>query len=550
MLRATLLIVDSDVLLFVRSKSEATKTFYHLIIDRDDGRLGAAGPFLFQSYALQGKQVNPGFQLLSVAVEHSAKDNGHDGSHQAHRNFDRQLMALIYADEGQGLRSEICCLAQSHDEARDLQAPTQMSAVGKRRRKRALQDEAFIVDTLSSEEEHEEQSQPVSAFARLRRGSHQQKTHFTRTQDISKLRRLVTASLDTDTVDLTATLEAVRSLCTSNDQLGGSVTQILSSADDGLVTVSDLEQATAFLQQLREACNIVASRSDENGDDAESSDTTTRGVPTTKTIAEMIHEGDPSALYDSIVSTWITPLAEDISGEIRLAKDGLARHVAAEICLASHVVHNKVVNSQGTDSQDLQDSQVSAVGMVRQDLTPQPDTEDGDVVSTPLSRPTPSVASSSSRLSSIYQVPRYTIPDHIAVTERLPRRLRRAKQRILVQWEVGTDPEDYDFEAFDRRIARQVQDEDLDVELTDKERLRLKRASARYARRQQEEAAAIQSQRMASQVPEVVLSASQPIPIRSRNEPSQFSSQMATSQAVPGRYGDTMPLKRKRKQGF
>ena len=198
---------------------------------------------------------------------------------------------------------------------------------------------------------------------------------------------------------------------------------------------------------------------------------------------------------------------------------------------------------------------------------------------TPSPTGTPSVTTASSR-TSISSAEISHLKKFTTFTKPIPSTLPRSLTKILNHWTLGSNPEAYDWVATSRTISQQTREEEADSQLTEKQRARAHRKAERHIRRQRKEAQASQVQMLASsQMPELVVSASQPQAVgggvrgdigggskffasagrQGAPPPSGFGGMMgssqsmgpaAASQAVAGRFGGRPPVKKKRKQGF
>lgn len=269
------------------------------------------------------------------------------------------------------------------------------------------------------------------------------------------------------------------------------------------------------------------------------------------------HELSIAILYDMIVSRWLAPLGQTVPGRVRLAKEQLARRVAADLLFASHALkqHAMVIEEQDTQtSVDQGPSATISSGQPPGSLpTPTPSLASSMVSGSASSHPSTLIPHELARLS------RYTT---FVETTAAPSALPRSLSNILKHWKVGSDPANYDWQATQQRLETNFDDQGL----TDKQRARLKRRTERHLERQRRETAVAQSQGfMSSQAPQV-LSASQPISLPERNyvgasqplvvpsssqAPQSQSQAFPASQVEPGRFGGRGPPKKKRRtMGF
>ncbi|EME89210.1 uncharacterized protein MYCFIDRAFT_76564 [Pseudocercospora fijiensis CIRAD86] len=273
---------------------------------------------------------------------------------------------------------------------------------------------------------------------------------------------------------------------------------------------------------------------------------------------------DLQTVYNRLVSLWITPLGEETSGWIRLAKVAIARSLAAEITLASRTLRlerdpgregiAETRTDQGFDSVDnipIRSQPASSPWAAKHSVPP-----------TPSPTATPSVTTASSHRSSLAAPELYRLSKYTTFSKPSPMVLPRPLAKVLTHWEVGADPTEYNWSSTSKDIARQEEEEEQNEEMTEKERQRARRRAERHIRRQRKEAAASQAHQLASSQAPEILSASQPIaPIKAESQPSHItgssqsqnfgaSASNIASQVVPGRFGGRPPPKKKRKSGF
>lgn len=277
------------------------------------------------------------------------------------------------------------------------------------------------------------------------------------------------------------------------------------------------------------------------------------------------------SVYDSIVSHWLTPLSQQIPGRVRLAKEQLARRIAADVVLSSYCIRQV----ESTDSNHL----VSVPSMAQDTDGQRP--PGASASSQPISSfPTPSPTATPSLTSgSLSNHPfSLTSPEHSRLSRyttftgmaKPPSVLPKSLSSALAHWKLGEDPANYDWLAV--KHAQDLEAEYDEQELTAKERARLKRRAERHLERQRKESATAASHGLASSQAPVIASASQPVPgdrgldggmsqplvlLGSRSQPrdqnqKQSPSQLGlASQIEPGRFGGRLPVKKKRRtMGF
>ncbi|KXT01531.1 hypothetical protein AC578_4543 [Pseudocercospora eumusae] len=272
---------------------------------------------------------------------------------------------------------------------------------------------------------------------------------------------------------------------------------------------------------------------------------------------------DLQTVYNRLVTQWITPLPEETSGWIRLAKVSIARSIAAEITLASRTL--RLERDPGKD--DIAEAPTEhATGNsysipVRSQPSSIPWAAKHSVPPTPSPTATPSVTTASSHYSSLAAPELYRLGKYINFSKPSPMVLPKPLTKVLSHWDVGADPNDYDWLSTSKDITRQEEEEGQNEEMTEKERQRARRRAERHIRRQRKEAAASQAQQLASSQAPEILSASQPVAFKVESQPAHaagssqsqglgLSASNIASQVVPGRFGGRPPPKKKRKSGF
>ncbi|EME48657.1 hypothetical protein DOTSEDRAFT_67632 [Dothistroma septosporum NZE10] len=279
-----------------------------------------------------------------------------------------------------------------------------------------------------------------------------------------------------------------------------------------------------------------------------------------------------STAYEHIVSSWISTLPSQTAGRIRLAKREIACRIAAELVLASHrlrpipqleIRESQTSGNEGHDPVETWDLPVRAtrsglhslpLSSVIRGPSIQPSS-----LPTPSPSATPSTTTDSSRISTAApQLDR--LAAYTTLSKPTPLVLPRSLSKVLSHWEVGMDPNEYDWMSKSRHISQA--EEDGTQGLTEKERQRAQRQAERHLRRQRKEAAASQASQLASSQAVDIITTSQPdlantdgqrlgAPKNSQPD-SQSQSQVRSavaSQIVRGRHRERPPKKR-RKEGF
>lgn len=290
---------------------------------------------------------------------------------------------------------------------------------------------------------------------------------------------------------------------------------------------------------------------------------------------EMSRRPDPIAIYNSIISHWLAPLSQSVPGRVRLAKEQLARRVAAEICLACFglkpSLDMNLPQDEQLDTTEIPVSQsysFSGSSQLQGTFpTPSPTATPSLTTATSLSSH-PSTLASSEHM----RLQKYTRFDAETTT---PAPLPRLLSRKLAHWSVGGDPDVYDWLETQRQQDKEAEEEDEG--LSQKERARIKKRAERHLRKQRREMQKAATIGFASSQAPEIFSASQPTAVLQQRGPASsvvhaaasqaiplYSSQailsqpppVAASQIEPGRFGGRAPVasqpkkKRKRNEGF
>lgn len=451
--------------------------------------------------------------------------------------------------------------------------------------------EHFVTDEppLASEM-FDEMTEPVAAYIRQRR------EHAKRLRGLQwTLQHEITArKIETNlrpALNVMDTLARMRELLEQPVDADTAVVKTALELSNGELTITDMDSASAQMEQLNTITPPPSQAMDQTDDaSAQSMKYTLATVATFMQPGwqdQRLSANNFANAYNSIVSYWISPLSSSVPGRIRLAKEQLARRLAADITLASHKLRPEPIAEPVETQQDEKPESQSQTQSQTWDLPmrvaelPQTQTNQfsntlasQSALPTPSPTGTPSVTTASSRTSAFTSLEVSRLRKYATFTKPAPPSLPRSLNKILSHWTPGADPANYDWLSTSRQITQQTQDEEADSQLTEKQRARLHRKAERHIRRQRKEAAASQQQHLASsQMPELVVSASQPQVGGGRSEQarpppgfggmvggsSQSFAPGVASQAVPGRFGGTAgfgggaartPAKKKRKQGF
>lgn len=273
-----------------------------------------------------------------------------------------------------------------------------------------------------------------------------------------------------------------------------------------------------------------------------------------------------ASIYDRMVNRWVSPLNDSIPGRTRLAKEQLARSLAAQVYLSSfrYLPAPKPTASSVPVSQISQSTEVPDLGHQSQVSSRASSTERGpssrasSTERDPSSRASSTERGPSSRASSAERGPdmvqaalahlrQYTTinpptgpvsqtPSLLNPEGSPPNPLPKSMARVLATWELGANPDSHDWKA-----ATNPSDSDSDTAsdhpASIRARLARKRQKARDQRRREREDTAASTQTAASsRAPTIALS--QDVSRAASNQPvaggASLMSSRATSMQPPG----------------
>jgi RNA polymerase I-specific transcription initiation factor RRN6 len=589
--RATLTNNYSDLTVILRSAMSSTLLSYRLILD-DIQKTALHDPvqFRLRSYGTGSTDVSniADLHIQSVAVAEKRSTNVDDTLLGRLRKDGCRFVALTTFEKDLSI-STLLHLSSHQPEQRipDLTSPTWKSKLlgtsAKIKDEFVVDDEFVVADTVLST------SAPVARYVRERRARAERlfgqewTLHYEKTATKVEKRALQMHNVDDVLMQTQEMLE-------QTPEHGFQPMRTLLEVSAGEITMSDLDRASAQIARLTAMAPLPNSQLPGEMDDEENNtrivlrplgDIPLPGLPSIDDAADSV-----TPAYDAIISYWIAPLHSKVSGRVRLAKEQLARRLAAELTLARHVFCIEDTEEQLESQQDAKQTQESqswdlpmhpASSQLYNPYASQLQSQSQSVLPTPSPTGTPSVTTASSRATTFSSAEVSNLMKFTTFTKPTPSALPRNLTKLLAHWTPGTDPEAYDWITTSRSISQRTREEEADSQLTEKQRARAHRKAERYIRRQRKEAEASQMQMMASsQMPELVVSASQPLPPPSARKPataavfsqpqgrsgmappafggvlnsSQHMGPGAASQAVPGRFGGRPPVKKKRKQGF
>ncbi|GAB7350917.1 hypothetical protein MBLNU459_g1429t1 [Dothideomycetes sp. NU459] len=438
-----------------------------------------------------------------------------------------------------------------------------------------LEQADFVLDVEFAEESKRlaKTLESVSGAPRTTKG-HPSKNRQTWTMIYERSHTLLAQTYVTEGSDFSRVLERVKSDLSGGqeEEAKAECFKTLSDVCRDPIVVGDLDEATLAFQKL----------SVEGHGDGHLQYQTTHKGPADVRIEKLADgavlglpvlgsaDWDPTLVYNDMIENWLAPLSQRVPGRVRLAKEQLARRVAADLCLASYAfVRAKDAayedETQGiAGTQDTLQSDFLGSSQVSSFPTPSPTATPSLTTATSLSsHPSTLVAPEYARLQ------RYTT---FSAADSAPAPLPKLLASKLAHWSLGGNPDEYDW------IATQRQQEEMaeleDEGLTAKQRARLKRRAEKHLRRQRRETARAETMDLASsQAPEIMSSvrpatalqkqrsgngagmsraASQVFALASSSQPAQSqAAEPPASQIEPGRFGGrAKPPKKKRKTGF
>ncbi|KAK4507328.1 hypothetical protein PRZ48_001063 [Zasmidium cellare] len=373
--------------------------------------------------------------------------------------------------------------------------------------------------------------------------------------------------------DLASEVTAV--INTKDIQSAGGHMRTLHSLTDAEIAIEDIQDASVLLQSAFE----TPSQGAENDDEPEDRDRESRlrfKVDKTTLVGfsapeDRVAEDDATlaSVHDQFISSWVSSLSSKVPGWVRLAKAGIAQRMTAEVFLAAQRLRLQEVKPAATqESQEDNETQeqtwdlpLRASGPVAQSQPTSSRTArylaQHSALPTPSPTATPSVITASSGSSLTAAPELHRLSKYTTFEKPAPMVLPRPLVKVLSHWEIGKDPDNYDWLSASRHLTQQ-EEEEAEHDLTERERKRMQRRAERHIMRQRKEAAASQASQMTSSQATEIMSASQPPVLKFESQPagmpassqSQGPGPVAASQVVPGRFGGRPPPKKRRKQGF
>ena len=423
--------------------------------------------------------------------------------------------------------------------------------------------------------------EPVSSYVRRRR---EQATSIS-SGDWTVNYELTVQQLNnvgvSEVTDLDETLEEARVLLQGSNVDDVAPMRTLRELTEGEATVRDIEEASTRLQELLSTQSAIKPREQVEKEDEWTGPAVRlawRTIQMPSALRLFRTEGSDrlSFIHKEILRDWIMPLPDSVPDLARLAKEQLARRMAAEVALASHVLRSEEPREeQPSQSQSQSQSQAwelpvrPTAAPLSSRATPSEHFDDSSqpphsTLPTSSASATPSVITASSHPSTFSAPENTRLSRYTTFSKRTPPPLPRSLNKVLAHWIPGADPSNYDWLATSRNLSRRFENEEKGEEMTEKERMRMQRRTERYVRRQRREAAESQWQQMlSSQAPEII-SARQPqqapiLKVESQqtgmdatagSSQSFGYSQAVASQVLPGRHGGRPPARKKRKSGF
>ena len=544
------------VLVILRSGVEPMVTMYRLRFER--GIVRAAVPAVLtlpDSMATPGNGATiAGLHFGDVAFRFG-NTRSEDSLASQYKSRGIAFASLTILGKDQSLQEVLYSSAPAGSLSVDAAPPTWESRL--KTSAARLRKESFVVDDDEVDAVHGEESEPVSLYQQLRRsrkptrdGPEWTVSLKLSAQALENSEGFEKASVD----DVTETAEALLRDPKTDATLPW---RTLRDLVLGELSLDDIEESSTRLDSLAQVERRPEEPSQTEPEEAQSNMQFTLRITSSQPTTNLKN------VHDDMVRDWITPLSPEISDGQRSAKEQLVRRAAAEVSLASRLIG---VQPLGQSEPEFQPSQESfdlplRAGPASSQYTA-PSSQaasQSSVLPTPSPTGTPSTTTGSSHPSTfvapeIARLSRYTTFSKLA-----PSALPRSLNNVLKHWTVGADPVEYDWRASSRRVAER-EDDEVDEQMTEKERARVQRRAERHIKRQRREVAASQAAQLASSQALQIMSASQPQQVvKTESQPGAGNSQTQSqsqglgaapaSQVVPGRFGGRPP-KKKRKQGF
>ncbi|KAF2722622.1 hypothetical protein K431DRAFT_221558 [Polychaeton citri CBS 116435] len=521
-----------------------------------------------------------GFVLQPVTVKERQQDTGVMPNAQLQKCIEKNLLLATILKHQMTLAQVMYSIGASSPEFQDLQLST--SDARSRARATRAPKEQFVItdDSLDAEESLEMRLEPVSLFSgRAFRLSQTRRTTFGNVNYGFAAYELVNKSFDESNQDADV-IKSTQMILRSDDREQNLPWRTIRDHGSLNMATFDIETASQHVHDLQPADGGDQSH-EEMTQPNETEAFTIRLLRWPNETHMHTLTSNLTETYGKIVSRWIAPLQDVIRERVRLSKDRLARRMAADIILASRVIGftpiRTALSAQHTVGPSMQTwdlplrgpdaSHTHEVGLDQatsthwsQAFTPP---------SLPTPRTTPSVITGSSSIPSNFSAPEVSrLTHYTSFSNGLPTSLPRSLRQVLSHWQPGTDPEDYDWLSSRNRLLQQAEVEDVDSQLTERDRRRLQKQAEKLLRKQRKENQSSQDQTFittsSQHLPEIAVSVSQQP--YSNNAMSSFnggnigSSQSLAgnggfgapaSQVARGRFsGRGPPVKKKRKQGF
>lgn len=220
------------------------------------------------------------------------------------------------------------------------------------------------------------------------------------------------------------------------------------------------------------------------------------------------------SIFDAILQNWVTPLPPRIPVQIRLTKERLARRIATDVMLASSRIRvteppppAEAIESQAGTSQDwtmslpvhpgkgrAQNFSIPSSSIPSSSIPYLPSSPPRPHTTLPTPEPTPSLASGTTFTSSFSSPNAQThnpiarLTKHLTITNP-PITTPPSVNQVLLHWQLGADPNTYDWEATTRSVHESLH---IDDEASATRRAKLQRKAERHLKRQRRETAIMQ----------------------------------------------------------
>lgn len=362
--------------------------------------------------------------------------------------------------------------------------------------------------------------------------------------------------------------EILESICSEAEDIlaiGNPMVETLLQLANTVVSVVDIDKASTDLTDFfRDLTNMVID--DENISDAQRRDSffisSVLPLPIQRDLA-LEGQIQLAQVYDGLIKAWIVPLSLKVPGRARIALEKFVRDLAAQICLASHELRLESgrQDDEGPTDGKITNPNVQFALPVRRKVSASNLRKGKE----PATRSSPPLASSqiSEDVGFVPPPELATLPTHgptsslhsqnsvsslaasedpssrrlqaycsLAIQPSLPAKM----SNLLIQWNTGGDPLNYDWEAAQQAL--------LDDESEDQTQAKKRQRTEKRQKRQRQTTVG-----PSSQPPPKRLGGSQQQVQETQGSSQPTQALLTASQPEPGRFGGSLVKGRKKKFG-